>query len=634
MLDSAKLRECLVPERIITAGQYDQAVLYAEKQAVSIDSAIIELNYIDMKVLGEALSKGLSMQYQPLLDLPSNPHISSIFSIEFAAMWKVFPFQYDAEDNILVVAVHDPIQTCALEQVNEFFMQDYRLRFAIASLPEIEAALTGAKEREAVLPPPAPPNRKQSAKGTDEGNVELSKEYGASVEGSASGKADAEVPGKDKQKGEGAGLRRLKIPASDGLPLTASVAPRRKRALKKQGAPAEESVSFEVFIQMGRALVAAVSFMVRARLSGNEEKLADIVKRVRYCDLLASRLEFDQLEDDAVVLAAWLSGLDDCHGIARQLITPHKLEEILQYDETDIGAQREEAQLLGLVRCYEDFRKSEENIDVDMTRRHLQRFWSSETRHQDTLETFLQLLMDEEFLAQLDRGTGRILVVSATESVKPILSTPLKQDGYEVEIVVNAGLAEKIVESDGCDLVICERNLPDSDGLALCRKLKKNPETLKVPFMMLADEQGESHAAECIRAGADEFVGRPFDLELLFFKVERLMAATVGEDAREGVKGSLDDMSFTDMIQIVCAGSKSMQVTLICSAGEGKVFINAGQIVHAQVGELAGDAAFYELMKWKGGEFLMVQCSEFPESTIQSSAMSLLMEGARLVDEG
>ena len=55
--------------------------------------------------------------------------------------------------------------------------------------------------------------------------------------------------------------------------------------------------------------------------------------------------------------------------------------------------------------------------------------------------------------------------------------------------------------------------------------------------------------------------------------------------------------------------------------------------MHAVCGDLEGESAFFSFMRWEEGEFTATQSTEFPEETITSSTMSLLMEGARQVDE-
>lgn len=102
---------------------------------------------------------------------------------------------------------------------------------------------------------------------------------------------------------------------------------------------------------------------------------------------------------------------------------------------------------------------------------------------------------------------------------------------------------------------------------------------------------------------------------------------------REGTTGSLRDVVLTDLMQILCAGGRSMQVTLSTGPQRALIVIRDGDIIHCKSGNLAGAEAFYELMRWKDGEFTAMACSRFPEPTIHDSLMSLLMEGARQTDE-
>jgi hypothetical protein len=118
---------------------------------------------------------------------------------------------------------------------------------------------------------------------------------------------------------------------------------------------------------------------------------------------------------------------------------------------------------------------------------------------------------------------------------------------------------------------------------------------------------------------------------------EKLMhlqiAADDSAEAKAGISGSLVDMSFTDMIQVLCAGGKSAEIQLVQEDLTASVYLQDGNIVHCDLGGKTGPDAFYELMRWQAGDFTTKQCVEFPEATIASSPMALLMEGARLADE-
>jgi hypothetical protein len=120
--------------------------------------------------------------------------------------------------------------------------------------------------------------------------------------------------------------------------------------------------------------------------------------------------------------------------------------------------------------------------------------------------------------------------------------------------------------------------------------------------------------------------------------VERLFSAEPAQEpaqseAAGGVHGSLADMSFSDLMQLLSAGAKSTRVELKSGEREGRVFLRDGQTIHAEGEGLTGEQAFYQFLRWQEGSFSAVECSDFPERTINGSTVGLLMEGARLADE-
>jgi CheY-like chemotaxis protein len=203
-----------------------------------------------------------------------------------------------------------------------------------------------------------------------------------------------------------------------------------------------------------------------------------------------------------------------------------------------------------------------------------------------------------------------------------------------VHVVPDAEGAQSWLGTSRPDLMIVEMALAGTTGLQFCQRMKQDPATSQIPLIMVTGSDPDKHASACLRAGADEFLKRPVNLELLFVRIERLLDEANVEGDRAGVSGSLDDMNFTDLIQILCAGGKSVRIALVQDGTEAEVYLRDGEIVHAAAGDLLGERAFYELMRWKSGEFATSHCTEYPEQSVHESAMSLLMEGARLVDEG
>jgi DNA-binding response OmpR family regulator len=388
------------------------------------------------------------------------------------------------------------------------------------------------------------------------------------------------------------------------------------------------------YADMSRSLISAASTLAATHVRDDADRLQTIRSRVRYCQLLASRLSLEPARADGTILAAWLSALADRPETIRQLFTVYRVEEIIFPDETG-GEPRIEARILELVKSYQEIQAEQPSVgrDVNLTRRHLRRVWSPPSERQDMLETFLHVLMDEQFLARLGGSTGRILIVDPAEATSAILTPPLESNGYEMLVAPDAGAAEASLRKSRPDLIIAEMDLSGMSGLQFCQKMKQNAETSAIPLIMVTALDPEKNASACLRSGADEFLAKPVNLELLFVRIERLLDETVAGRDKAGVTGSLEDMNFTDLIQILCAGGKNVRISLTEGDQEAEVYLQNGDIVHAATGDAEGDSAFYELMRWERGEFVTCHCTDFPQRSVHESAMSLLMEGARLADE-
>lgn len=98
-------------------------------------------------------------------------------------------------------------------------------------------------------------------------------------------------------------------------------------------------------------------------------------------------------------------------------------------------------------------------------------------------------------------------------------------------------------------------------------------------------------------------------------------------------QGSLKELPLPDIIQLVSVSGKTGAFTLRRGNTVGEIFLRSGQIAHAQVQDLAGEEAVYELAIWNDGDFVFTPGREVVNTTIQKSNTNLLMEAARRIDE-
>ncbi len=114
-----------------------------------------------------------------------------------------------------------------------------------------------------------------------------------------------------------------------------------------------------------------------------------------------------------------------------------------------------------------------------------------------------------------------ILVVERNPIVQRLERFFLEQAGYTVEFVSDGLSALAKAQELQPRILVTEILVPKLDGLSLCRSIKENPETKDILVMIFSHLQAEDRAIE---AGADAFLIKPLDEELLISTVEKLLA--------------------------------------------------------------------------------------------------------------
>ena len=662
MVDIAKLNSHFMSNGHLNEEQIRQAEDYAMTRGISIDEALVFLNMLDYETLGTGLAKLLGKPYQALLINPPPDSAKAKVPLKFAERWKIFPIDYDQEKNILTLALDDPQDQIQVEKLQTIFPAPLQLTFTVASRSEIDKAIevhykgkayTPAQELElpqdfTIVSPEQEPRKEMSLEDKTRTQrkillLEPNFARAGALKTLLHGEGYSDVNWASTQE-DAVKVCEEKSPELllvNGSTFDSQVSWPRDIS-RKFGLP---HISFHQlapillgqeypYHQMSQALISLVVFLMKKSMNVEDGQLQEILARARYCKLLALRLNLSPGQVDGLVLSAWLSANNFGKKLMNLIATPYHLDKILNPDADEDHTKRVEVSILKLVTKYQKIKNCEPEAtkDINQVRRLLgQQTSSPET--EPILEAFLQLIKAEEFLRKVDHPSRRILIVDPSESQESSMVLRLGNDGYDLEVLPDAKSAVKTIMNSGVDLVISEINLPETDGLRFCRALRENSATAHIPFLFLTAEEGERLAAESLEAGADDFLKKPVDLELLALKIQRILDSQAPNESKKGVTGSLTEMNITDIIQSLTAGDKDVELTLESMGEKGRIFIQQGEIVHALTGSAMGEEAFYKLMAWEEGNFQIVSCSDFPPRTIQAGAMSLLMEGARLADE-
>jgi len=122
-----------------------------------------------------------------------------------------------------------------------------------------------------------------------------------------------------------------------------------------------------------------------------------------------------------------------------------------------------------------------------------------------------------------ERPGARILLVEDSRTQAMVLQHLLEQQGLAVRWVESAEAALKRLGRELPDLVITDLNLPGASGEEFCRRMRLGLNTRGVPILLLTSESGAGVEARALESGADDFVGKAEDPEMLLLRIQALL---------------------------------------------------------------------------------------------------------------
>jgi CheY-like chemotaxis protein len=386
--------------------------------------------------------------------------------------------------------------------------------------------------------------------------------------------------------------------------------------------------------------------------------------RARHAERTATRMDLPASEVQAVRLAALLSDLDehlrrirpaDCGDgtKARELLlpllsgasAPFPVGEVLagldeKFDGTGTeGRKGDEIPIGARILAAVDRLTELEAEDVEAG--------EAESRIREQAGTVLDPLVVEVLLragraerivSSLDRTGERILLVDPDPVAASLLEMRLANAGFSVELHREGSAAFQSAVEEPPSLVLSEIGVPGMDGFTLLLRLRKADATKHVPFLFVTEKSDRSATVRGLELGADDFLSKPVDLELLAAKAKSLVkksrAGAPAADAPAGVSGDLSEMELLDLLQVLASSGRSVRVRLESGGvATGSMAMDQGRVVDARVGAETGVEAFNAIITQREGRFV-VESAEPPASpTINEPLESLLLEACRLIDE-
>lgn len=125
----------------------------------------------------------------------------------------------------------------------------------------------------------------------------------------------------------------------------------------------------------------------------------------------------------------------------------------------------------------------------------------------------------------------QIIVVEDEADLAELVGYNLERAGYQVQVARDGEAALRMIDASPPDLVVLDLMIPKINGLEVARQIRTAPRTSGVPILIVTAKAEEIDQVAGLRAGADDYVTKPFSMKVLLARVEAVLRRTGGQVA-------------------------------------------------------------------------------------------------------
>lgn len=119
------------------------------------------------------------------------------------------------------------------------------------------------------------------------------------------------------------------------------------------------------------------------------------------------------------------------------------------------------------------------------------------------------------------KENARILVVDDDSGIGEMLKTLLEFYDFEVTVTEQPDETEKLIAQHDIDLVMLDMLISGVNGTDVCARLRQNEETEDIPVLMMSALHDAG--VKCTRAGANDFIAKPFEMDDLITRINKIL---------------------------------------------------------------------------------------------------------------
>jgi DNA-binding response OmpR family regulator len=227
---------------------------------------------------------------------------------------------------------------------------------------------------------------------------------------------------------------------------------------------------------------------------------------------------------------------------------------------------------------------------------------------------------------------ARVLVLENDPVSAALIEDRLHVAGHRTSLADDPAVAMAAAADGQADLVVLALEPASFSGLGVIRQLRDRRETQSLPMVALSESGRSEDRIAALRAGADDFLSKPFDAEELLLRIDRLLGRR-GE-ALPVMQGDLASHPIWELVQYIQQSRKSGELSIHGVGGSGQLEVRDGRVASVRWQKLRGREALLALLDTREGQFRLTTEERAGGGDVESfTIQEVLMESAWIQDE-
>ncbi len=171
---------------------------------------------------------------------------------------------------------------------------------------------------------------------------------------------------------------------------------------------------------------------------------------------------------------------------------------------------------------------------------------SQEAAEEDAAALDTETIEADEDTQPFEKRKPLVLIVDDNEDFITFMRDSLSLY-FSVQSAVNGREAWNIIPELMPDLIVSDLMMPEMDGNELCRNVKADKHTQNIPFVLLTAKQSVENKVEGLTIGADDYVTKPFNMEVLILRMRKLIDLSSRSKSRNRIDPEPSDIVITSL---------------------------------------------------------------------------------------